>query len=526
MNIWKGKAICGGIAIGTACVYRQNSEAIEKKYAENEDAEREKYEAVKTLAIDELDSLFKRAKDEIGEKEAQIFSIHKMMVEDEYYNESVLNIIEKQKMNAETAVLITSNSFEKLFRNMDNAYMRERAGDIRDVSDRIVALLRGKKRLIPPTAKENTIVFSKSISPSETFQMNKSKIAAFVTEYGSDTSHTAILARSLGIPAVSGIKISGAIDGKMVAIDGYSGTVYVEPDENVIETLRKKAEDCKKKKKRAVKNEKNIRILANISVPEEVKILSECDGIGVFESENLFFDGDAFPSEAYQFDAYRKVLEAGKEVSIRTLDIDCNKKGNFFGIFGEENSVMGMRAIRICLKYPQIFKVQLRAILKASVCGKARILLPMVVSEQEVLTAKRLIREAQEELKAEKAEFDGNIPVGVIIETPAAAIISDDLAKICDFFLIDANNLAQYTLAMDRKNLALCELFDRTHKAVMKMIEDTAKTAHKNGITVGICGDIASETDKIPELIKMGIDEFVVKPKNILSVKKTIYESE
>lgn len=528
MNIWKGKAVCGGIAIGTACVYRQSEDNIQKKHAENKEAEREKYAAVKSLAIDELDQLFEKAKDEIGEEEAQIFSIHKMMIEDSYYNESVLNIIEKQKMNAETAVLMTSNSFEKLFHNMDNAYMRERAGDIRDVSDRIVSLLRGKKRLIPPTAKENTIIFSRSISPSETLQMDKSKIAAFVTEYGSDTSHTAILARSLGIPAVSGIKISERIDGKRVAIDGYSGIVYVEPDETVIENLKKKAAGKKefKTEKTVTKSGRKIRVLASIAAPEEVKNLSECDGIGIFGSKHLFLNGDAFPSETYQFDAYRKVLEGAKEVSICTLDIESDKKGNFFGIFGEENSVIGMRAIRLCLKYPQIFKVQLRAILRASVCGKAKILLPMVVSEQEVLMAKKLIKEAQDELKTEKAEFDGNIPVGVMIETPAAAIISDDLAKICDFFLIDANNLAQYTLAMDRKNLALCELFDKTHKAVMKMIEDTVKNAHKHGIAVGICGDIAAETDKIPELLKLGIDEFVVKPRNILDVKKAVCESE
>ncbi|MBR4720943.1 MAG: phosphoenolpyruvate--protein phosphotransferase [Clostridia bacterium] len=526
MNIWKGNAVCGGIAIGTACVYRRSEDVVEKKYAENKDAEREKYAMVKTLAIDELDKLFKKAKDEIGEEEAQIFSIHKMMVEDEYYNESVLNIIEKQKMNAETAVLMTSSNFEKLFRNIDNAYMRERAGDIRDVSDRIVALLRGKKRLLPVAAKENTILFSSSISPSETMQMDKSKISAFVTEYGSSASHTAILAKSLGIPAVSGIKIRENIDGKRVAIDGYSGIVYIEPDAAVIENLNKKAKEIKHSDKKMKKGQKT-RVLATISAPEEVKneTICESDG-GIFESENLFCKSDTFPSEDYQFDAYRKVLESAKEVAIRTLDINSEKKGTFFGIFREENAVMGMRSIRLCLKYPQIFKTQLRAVLKASVCGKARILLPMVVSEEEVLTAKKLLDEAKNELRAEKTDFDENIPLGVVIETPASAIISDELAKLCDFFVIDGNNLAQFVLAMDRKNLALSELFDKTHKAVMKMIEITAKNAHKNGIKVGICGDVASEPDKIPELLKMGIDEFAVKPRNVLKVKKTVCENE
>ena len=525
MNIWKGNAVCGGIAIGTACVYRRSEDVLEKKYAENKDAEREKYAMVKTLAIDELDKLFEKARKEIGEEEAQIFSIHKMMVEDEYYNESVLNIIEKQKMNAETAVLMTSNSFEKLFRNIDNAYMRERAGDIKDVSDRIVALLRGKKRIIPTAESENTIIFSSSISPSEMIQMDKSKISAFVTEYGSSTTHTAILAKSLKIPAVSGIKIRDSIDGKRVAIDGYSGIVYIEPDEAIIEMLRKKAVENKKAygKKHKIKT----RVLATISAPEEAKReeIYESDG-GVFESENLFSKSKTFPSEEYQFDALRKVLDAAKEVLVRTLDIDADKKGNFFGIFREENSVMGMRAIRLCLRYPHIFKIQLRAILKASVCGKVKILLPMVVSEYEVLTAKKLIQEVQNELKTEKTDFDANIPVGIMIETPAAAIISDDLAKLCDFFMIDADSLAQFVLAMDRKNLALSEMFDKTHKAVMKMIEKTVKNAHKNRIEVGICGDIVSEEDKIPELLKMGIDEFAVKPKNVLKTKKAIWESE
>ena len=517
MNIWKGTAVCGGIAIGTACVYRRSEDIVVKKYAENKDAEREKYTAVKALAIDELEKLFEKAREEIGEEEAQIFSIHKMMVEDEYYNESVLNIIEKQKMNAETAVLMTSSNFEKLFRKIDNAYMRERAGDIKDVSDRIVALLKGKKRVIPTAEAENTIIFSVNISPSEMMQMDKSKISAFVTEYGSATSHTAILAKSMKIPAVSGIKIRDSIDGKRVAIDGYSGTVYVEPDKAVIEKLIKKEQEIKTPHK---KKGRNVRILVNISAPEEAKseAVRMSDG-GIFESDFLFSQSDTFPSEAYQFDAYRKVLDKAKEVTIRTLDINAEKKGTFFGIFGEKNSAMGMRSIRLCLRYPHLFKTQLRAVLKASVCGKTRILLPMVVSEYEVLTVKKLIKEVQTELKAEKADFDGNIPVGAVIETPASAIISDDLAKICDFFVIDADSLAQFVLAMDRKNPSLSELFDKTHTAVMELIEQTAKNAHKNGISVGICGDIASEPDKISGLLKMGIDEFAVKPKNILKVR-------
>ncbi len=529
MNIWKGKAVCGGIAIGTACVYRKNEESI--KYTEDKEGEKEKYAQVKSLAIDELDRLFSRARSEIGEKEAQIFSIHKMMVEDMYYNQSVLNIIEKQKMNAETAVLLTSKNFESLFRNMDNAYMRERASDVRDVSDRIVALLKGKKRVLPSAVKENTIIFANNIAPSETLQMDKGKIAAFVTEGGSATSHTAILARSLNIPAVCGVKISGKIDGKRVAVDGYSGRVYIEPDDKTIERLTKKIKEKEKNLHKAdavTKSGKKIKLLAGISAPEEIKnpAFYGCDGIGFFGSEFLYKEGAGFPSEEYLFDAYRKAAEGAKEVSVCTLDIDANKKGTYFGIFREENAVMGMRAIRLCLKYPNIFKTQLRAILKASACGKMRILLNMIVSEDEVIKAKKLLDEAKNELRAEKKEFDENIPLGVKIETPAAAVISDNLAKICDFFLIDANNLTQYMLAMDRKNLALSDLFDRHHKAVMKMIEISAENAHKNGITVGICGDIVSDSDKIPELLKMGIDEITASPAQILRVKRAVCESE
>ena len=527
MNIWKGKAVCGGIAVGTACVYRKNEERIE--YTEDKEAEKEKYTKVKGLAIDELDRLFCRAKSQIGEKEAQIFSIHKMMVEDMYYNESVLNIIEKQKMNAETAVLLTSKNFERLFRNMDNAYMRERASDVRDVSDRIVALLKGKKHILPAAEKENTIIFASNIAPSETFQMDKSKIAAFVTEGGSETSHTAILARSLNIPAVCGVRISGKIDGKRVAVDGYTGTVYIEPDEKTIEMLTKRNKEKTVNRTGAVtKSGKKVKLLAGISALEEIKnpAFWGCDGIGFFGSEFLYRKGDTFPGEEYQFDAYRKAAEEMKEVSVCTLDIDANKKGTFFGIFREENQAMGMRAIRLCLKYPNIFRTQLRAILKASACGKMKILLPMIVSEDEVIKAKKLLDQAKNELKAEKSDFDDNIHLGVIIETPAAAMISDKLAKICDFFLIDANNLAQYTLAMDRKNIALSDLFDRHHKAVMKMIEITAENAHKNGITVGICGDIVADSDKIPELLKMGIDEFTASPAQFVNLKRGICESE
>ena len=538
MNIWRGKAVCEGFAVGTACVYRRTKD-VAKRHIDDYAEEAAKYAKVKNLAIDELDRLFSKARDEIGEKEAQIFSIHKMMVEDTYYNESVLSIIEKQKVNAETAVLMTSDSFEKLFHNMDNAYMRERASDVRDISDRIIALLGGKSCPYPDAAAENTIIFADNIAPSEALQMDKTRVSAFVTEGGSATSHTAVLARSLGIPAVCGISINSNIDGRRVAVDGYSGIVYIEPDDELIERLRKKYEkraetdkvlETAKGREPVTKWGKRVKVTADIYAPEEVKsaMISDCDGVGIFRSETLYKSGKTLPCEAFQFDAYRKILEGmkGKPVCVRTLDIDADKKGNFFGIFREKNPSMGMRAIRICLKRPEIFKTQLRAILKASVCGKIQILLPMITSEDEVIAAKRILAEAKTELIEERIDFEKNIPVGVMIETPASAVVSDELAQEADFFLIDADNLAQYMLCMDRQNPALCDIMDMQHKAVLKMIEQVVNNAHKKGIPAGLCGTLASDAGTLPLLLKMGIDEFSVIPKKALSLRKAILETE
>ena len=347
--------------------------------------------------------------------------------------------------------------------------------------------------------------------------MDKKMVAAFVTEGGSATSHTAVLARSLGIPAVCGISVNSSIDGRRVAVDGYTGTVYVGPDDGFIEKLKKKYEKKEEKSFKAIDGTQKVKIMADISAPEEIKsaMISKCDGVGIFRSESLFKCGKTLPLETFQFDAYRKILEGmkGKTVSVQTLDIDGDKKGNFLGIFGEKNPSMGMRSIRICLKRPQIFKIQLRAILKASVCGNIQILLPMVTSPEEVRVTKTIFDEVKQELAQKSISFSQNIPVGVIIETPASAIISDELAKEADFFLIDADNLASYTLVMDMR-----------HKSVLKMIEQTVYNAHKNSIRAGLCGAIASDTEILPELLKMGIDELSVNPKKVMSVKKYVGE--
>ena len=532
MIIWKGIPVCGGIAVGTARVYRRTAEEVKKKHIEDYKAEAAKYAEVKSLALDELERLFCKAADEVGEKEAQIFSIHKMMLEDCCYNESVLEIIEKQRVNAEAAVLMTSDSFERLFHDMDNAYMRERAGDIRDVSDRVIALLSGKSRPYPDAAEENTIIFADNIAPSEAMQMDKRKVCAFVTEGGSGTTHTAVLARSIGIPAVARVKMSSDIDGKLAAVDGFTGTVYIEPDERLIKKLEREAKKRAEKNKAAeqvkktaavTRSGRKITVSADISEPEEAKnaLSAGCDGIGIFRSETIYKNGKDLPCESYQFDAYRKVIEGagGRTVTIRTLDMDADKKGDFFGIFREKNPSMGMMSIRICLMRPEIFKIQLRAVLKASECGRVRIALPMIVSSEEVIAAKKIIDEVKRELSA------GDIPVGIMIETPAAVLISEELTQIADFFVIDSDNLAQYILATDRQNPALADIFDMRHSAVLKAIGIAAASAKKRGIGVSLCGALASDADMISRLLDMGIEEFSVKPQKALDIKRAVFES-
>lgn len=531
MNILKGRAVSDGFCVGRARVYRKNTEVV-RRNIEDCRAESEKFAAVRSLAIDELDKLFQRAHDEIGENEARIFSIHKMMLEDCCYTESVLNIIEKQRVNAETAVLMTSDSFERLFSDMDNAYMRERAGDIRDVSDRVIALLGGKSCPCPDAETENTVIFADNITPGEAVQVDKSKVSAFVTERGSENSHTAILARSLGIPAVSGVKPDFGIDGKLVAVDGYTGTVYIEPDGNFIERLRRDAEKRARKAKAleeakkmpaVTKSGKRVTVSLDISAPEEVKCALPCDGIGIFRTEALYKAAKSLPQESFLFDAYRKSIEGmkGKPVSICAPDIDEDKKGDFFGIFREKNPSLGMKSIRICLMRPEIFKIQLRAVVRAAFCGDVRFILPMVISAYEVTAAKKLLEEAKRDF-----ETDKNIPVGVMIETPAAVLNSGELAEAADFFLIDADSLTQYILAMDRNNPALADMFDIRNPAVMCAIKTVIENAHRKGIEVGICGALASDSEQLSALLRMGIDGLSVTPKKLLQVRKNIQECE
>ncbi len=538
MNTLIGKSVCSGIAIGRVEIYKRNAQMIKREKVEDAHAETERYVEARNKAIDELEHLFYKATREIGEAEAQIFSIHKMMLEDIDYNESVVNIIEKQMVNAETAVLLTADSLAKMFSETEDTYMTARAGDVRDVSDRIINILSGERTKMPESS-ENTIIFADDLAPSETLQMDKTKITAFVTEKGSASSHTAILARSMGIPAVIGIKISDEMDGQAVAVDGFTGIVYLDPNEEVLNKLREKSRErdrqrelleLMKNRPTETKNGRKVKLYANIGTPNEVgsAVFNDAEGIGLMRSEFLYLESRDFPSEESQFDAYKRVLEGmnGKMVIIRTLDIGADKKIDYFNLPKEENPAMGLRAIRICLTRKDIFKTQLRAILRASIFGNVSIMFPMIVSVEEVKKAKAILEEAKAELREKGIAYEYDIPVGIMIETPASAVISDELAKEVDFFSIGTNDLTQYVLAMDRQNMAVADMVDTHHKAILRMINVVINNAHKAGIWAGICGELGSDTSIIPELLKMGVDELSVSPNKVLEIRKIIREYE
>ncbi len=537
MEKFTGKSVCGGVAFGKVRIFRRNGQKVKRRRVEDTEAETARYTAARDKAMHELELLFYKANKEIGEAEAQIFSIHRMMLEDIDYNESVENIIKKQGINAEAAVLMTADSFSKMFAEMDDAYMQARAGDVRDVSDRVINILCGtdENKL---DASEDSIIFADDLAPSETLQMDKSKITAFVTERGSPTSHTAILARSMNIPAVIGVKISEEYDGKSAAVDGASGTVYIEPDEKTLAILHEKKAQREemtrllkqmKDKPTVTLDGKTIKLYANIGTPSDLGnvLLNDAEGIGLFRSEFLYLESKDFPDEGVQFEAYKKVCEGmgEKPVIIRTLDIGADKKIDYFNLPDEENPAMGMRAIRICLTRRDIFKTQLRAILHASAFGNIMIMLPMIVSAWEIDEAKKVLDEAKAELAAEGIPFAAKIPVGIMIETPAAAVISDELAHHADFFSIGTNDLTQYTLAMDRQNDSIADFTDVHHESVLRLIKITAENAHKNGIWVGICGELGADTELIPKFLEMGIDELSVSPNRVLEVRKTVRES-
>lgn len=536
MDKFTGKSIFNGIAIGKILFYSKDGVQIFRHKVEDTDAEMARYNKAKEKAIEELNVIYEKAVKEVGEMNAAVFEVHAMMLEDDDYNDSVKNIITSQGVNAEYAVATTSDNFSKMFAEMDDEYFQARAIDIKDVSERVLNILAGRSsgNIL---GDEPVIVVANDLAPSETVQMDKEKLLAFVTEEGSSNSHTAILARTMNIPALIGIKIDKEWNGKMAVVDGYNGELILEPDEATIRAMKEKQEKIAKDremlqtlkgKEDVTLDGKHIKLYANIgSVADVANVLkNDANGIGLFRSEFLYLENDTFPTENEQFQAYKTVAEnmAGKKVVIRTLDIGADKKVDYFGLDKEGNPAMGYRAIRICLKQQDIFKTQLRALLRASAFGNISIMFPMIISVNEVRQIKAIVAEVKEELISQGITV-GDVELGIMIETPAAVMISDLLAKEVDFFSIGTNDLTQYTLAIDRQNSKLDDIYDSHHEAILRMIRMVVENGHKNNCWVGICGELGADTTLTEEFIKMGIDELSVSPTFVLPIRKIIRET-
>ena len=540
MQVYSGKSVFGGIAIGKISVYRKNEQQLKRVRTEDTKGELARYEAAKAAAIEQLQELYQKALKEVGEANAAIFEIHQMMLDDGDYNESVENIIETQKINAEYAVAVTGDNFAQMFRAMDDDYMRERAADVKDVSERVLSILNGGQKGKVVT-DEPVIIVADDLAPSETVQLEKDMVLSFVTVHGSVNSHTAILARTMAIPALIGteeLPLDDTVDGKLAVVDGLNGKIYVEPDAQTLEEMKKRRqEELEKKellqllkgKENVTLDGKKIMLYANIGNIKDLAtvIQNDAGGIGLFRSEFIYLEKDRYPTEEEQFSIYKTAVEtmAGKRVIIRTLDIGADKQCEYFEMDKEENPALGYRAIRICLTRPEIFKTQLRALFRASAYGNLAIMYPMITSLWEVRRIKEIVEEVKAELTAEQLEF-GNPQQGIMIETPAAVMMSEELAKEVDFFSIGTNDLTQYTLAIDRQNPKLDKFYDAHHPAVLSMIRMTVENAHKAGIWAGICGELGADTSLTKEFLAMGVDELSVSPGSILPIRKIILETD
>ena len=540
MQVYSGKSVFGGIAIGKISVYRKNEQQLKRVRTEDTKGELARYEAAKAAAIEQLQELYQKALKEVGEANAAIFEIHQMMLDDGDYNESVENIIETQKINAEYAVAVTGDNFAQMFRAMDDDYMRERAADVKDVSERVLSILNGGQKGKVVT-DEPVIIVADDLAPSETVQLEKDMVLSFVTVHGSVNSHTAILARTMAIPALIGteeLPLDDTVDGKLAVVDGLNGKIYVEPDAQTLEEMKKRrqAELEKKELLQLLKGKDNvtldgkkIMLYANIGNIKDLAtvIQNDAGGIGLFRSEFIYLEKDRYPTEEEQFSIYKTAVEtmAGKRVIIRTLDIGADKQCEYFKMDKEETPALGYRAIRICLTRPEIFKTQLRALFRASAYGNLAIMYPMITSLWEVKRIKEIVEEVKAELTAEQLEF-GNPQQGIMIETPAAVMMSEELAKEVDFFSIGTNDLTQYTLAIDRQNPKLDKFYDAHHPAVLSMIRMTVENAHKAGIWAGICGELGADTSLTKEFLAMGVDELSVSPGSILPIRKIILETD
>ena len=540
MQVYSGKSVFGGIAIGKISVYRKNEQQVKRVRTEDTKGELARYEAAKAAAIEQLQELYQKALKEVGEANAAIFEIHQMMLDDGDYDESVENIIETQKVNAEYAVAVTGDNFAQMFRAMDDDYMRERAADVKDISERVLSILNGGQKGKVVT-DEPVVIVADDLAPSETVQLEKDMVLSFVTVHGSVNSHTAILARTMAIPALIGteeLPLDDTVDGKLAVVDGLNGKIYVEPDAQTLEEMKKRrqAELEKKELLQLLKGKDNvtldgkkIMLYANIGNIKDLAtvIQNDAGGIGLFRSEFIYLEKDRYPTEEEQFSIYKTAVEtmAGKRVIIRTLDIGADKQCEYFKMDKEENPALGYRAIRICLTRPEIFKTQLRALFRASAYGNLAIMYPMITSLWEVRRIKEIVEEVKAELTAEQLEF-GNPQQGIMIETPAAVMMSGELAKEVDFFSIGTNDLTQYTLAIDRQNPKLDKFYDAHHPAVLSMIRMTVENAHKAGIWAGICGELGADTSLTKEFLAMGVDELSVSPGSILPIRKIILETD
>ena len=550
MKTYVGKSVFGGVAIGKISVYKKTEQQVKRVKISDVETELVRFEAAKEKAIKQLQGLYDKALKEVGEANAAIFEVHQMMLDDDDYNDSIRNIVRSQEVNAEYAVAATGDNFAKMFAAMDDDYMRERAADVKDISERLLTVLgenasgdgsadgssaAGSAR----GAKEPVIIVADDLAPSETVQLDKDLVLSFVTVHGSLNSHTAILARTMAIPALIGtqLPLDETVDGKLGIVDGVDGIIYVDPDEETLARMKEKqrGEIEKKEMLKTLKGKENVTLdgqkmmlYANIGNIKDLATVMQNDagGIGLFRSEFIYLESDHYPTEEEQFQIYKQVAEtlAGKRVIIRTLDIGADKQCDYFEMEHEENPALGYRAIRICLTRPEVFKTQLRALLRASVFGKIAIMYPMITSIKEVERIKEIVREVKAELDREGIRY-GEPEQGIMIETPAAALISDELAAEVDFFSIGTNDLTQYTLAIDRQNTKLDEFYDAHHPAILKLIRMVVENAHKAGIWAGICGELGADPTLTREFLAMGVDELSVSPGSILPIRKIVLET-
>ena len=535
MEMYTGKSIFKGIAIGKILFYQKGEQPVKRVKIEDTAEQIKRYEDARAKAAEQLQGLYEKALKEVGEANAAVFEVHQKMLEDDDYIDSVVNIIETQQVNAEFAVATTGDNFAKMFAEMEDDYFKARAADVKDISERMVNILSGNESG-GAIGDEPVIVVAEDLAPSETVQMDKEKLLAFVTRLGSANSHTAILARTMNIPALIEVDIKEEWNGKMAVVDGYTGTFYIDPDEDILKKMQeKKEEDIKarellqelKGKEDVTVDGKHIKLYANIGGVKDVAsvLANDAAGIGLFRSEFLYLEADNYPDEEAQFQAYKTVAEnmAGKKVIVRTLDIGADKQVDYFNLDHEENPAMGYRAIRICLDRRDIFRTQLRALLRASAYGNIGIMYPMIISVDEVKEIKKIVESIKAELTEKGIEY-GEVEQGIMIETPAAVMISDLLAEEVDFFSIGTNDLTQYTLAIDRQNSKLDNIYDAHHPAVLRMIQKTIENGHKAGCWVGICGELGADMTLTETFLKMGIDELSVSPTFVLPIRKLIRE--